>query len=116
MSEPLLVELWGFLEPDIEVVRASVERALEIELTLHESASIGPYYFAPLCASHAELTLRPNRDPSYDLDVDDPDEAFEEPDFPDFPVLLYVEWYATDHSCRQAADALGGEAQLLLVE
>lgn len=115
MAEPV-VELWGFPDADIEAVRAVVERTLGLEMTLHESESIGPYYHASLCAPHADLTLRPNLDASFDPETDDPDESLEEPDFPDFGCLLYVEWTTPGHTCRQAVDALGSEAQLLLVE
>lgn len=115
MAEPV-VELWGFLDPDVESVRRVVERALGLEMTLHESESIGPYYHASLCASHAELALRPNLDAAFDPETDDPEESLEEPDFPDFGCLLYVEWTTPGHSCRQSVDALGAEAQLLIVE
>ncbi len=115
MAEPS-VELWGFPDTDVEAVRGVVERALGVNMVLHESASIGPYYHASLCESHADLTLRPNLDASFDPDMDDPDESLEEPDFPDFGCLLYVEWKTAGHSCRSAVDALGGDAQLLLIE
>lgn len=115
MSDPT-VELWGFFESDVEKARAATERALSIRMDLHESESIGPYYHASLCASHADLTLRPNLDAAFDPDTDDPDECLEEPDFPDYGVLLYVEWHVPGHTCRNALAALGGDAQLLLVE
>jgi hypothetical protein len=115
VAEPV-VELWGFPDPDIEAVRGVVERTLGVLMDLHESAAIGPYYHASLCSSHADLVLRPNLDAGFDPDTDDPDESLEEPDFPDFGSLLYVEWSTTGHSCRQSVDALGAEAQLLLVD
>lgn len=115
MAEPF-VELWGFPDPDIEAVRAVVERTLGVTMELHESASIGPYYHASLCGAHADLVLRPNLDASFDPETDDPDESLEEPDFPDFGSLLYVEWATPGHTCRQSVDALGAEAQMLIVE
>jgi hypothetical protein len=110
------VELWGFHSDDVERVREDVERLLGVTFRLHESASIGPYYFAPLDEPESDLILRPNLDAGFDEDVDDPDDAFAEPDFPDFGVLLYVEWTNPGHTCRQSVDALGAEAQLLVVE
>ena len=109
------VELYGFLSGDIEEVREQVEGALGVRFTLFESSEIGPYYFAPLCAPHAELTLRPNLDASAEEDADEED-ALAEPDFPDFGVLLYVEWKTTGHSCRARVKKLEPDAQLLLVE
>jgi len=111
------LELWGFHTDDVEGVRELLERALEVRFQLVESESIGPYYYAPLCAPHAELTLRPNMDPAYDEDDDvDPDDALAEPDFPDHRVLLYVDWKTSSHDCRAKVRGLGGDAQLLLVE
>jgi hypothetical protein len=115
VAEPV-VELWGFPDPDIEAVRAVVERTLGVVLELRESASIGPYYHAAFCGAHADLVLRPNLDASFDPETDDPDESLEEPDFPDFGSLLYVEWTTNGHTCRQSVDALSSEAQLLVVE
>lgn len=109
------VELFGFVTDDVEGVRESVEAALGVRFTLFESAQIGPYFYAPLCEPHAGLTLRPNLDPSADEDADEED-ALAEPDFPDFGVLLYVEWRTSNHSCRQKTQALGPDAQLLMVE
>ena len=111
------VELWGFPEEDVERVRELVEKALDVRFALHESESIGPYYFAELCAPHAELTLRPNLDPGFDeADAADPEDALVEPDFPDFGVLLYVDWHTAAHDCRERVRRLGSDAQLLLVE
>jgi hypothetical protein len=115
MSEAA-VELWGFLSEDIERVREDVERILGVAFRLHESASIGPYYFAPLDAPDADLILRPNLDAGFDEDVDDPDDAFAEPDFPDFGVLLYVERKTEGKPGSGKLVALGATAQLLLVE
>ena len=109
------VELYGFVTDDVEGVRGQVEAALGVTFSLHESAQIGPYYFAPFCSPHAELTLRPNLDASADEDADEED-ALAEPDFPDFGVLLYVEWKTTGHSCRARVKKLEPDAQLLLVE
>ena len=114
MSEA--VELWGFLTDDVEVVRAEVERLLGVTFRMHESASIGPYYFAPLDEPESELILRPNRDAGFDEDLDDPDDAFAEPDFPDFGVLLYVERKSEGKPGSGRLAALGESAQLLLVE
>ena len=111
------VELWGFHAGDVEGVRAIVERSLGVTFELLESASIGPYYFAAFCAPHAELTLRPNLDAAFDEDSgEDPDDALAEPDFPDYGVLLYIDWHTREHACREKAQGLGAEAQLLLVE
>ncbi|HKC23887.1 MAG TPA: hypothetical protein VKF32_04050 [Thermoanaerobaculia bacterium] len=111
------VELWGFHAGDVEGVRAVVERSLGVTFELLESESIGPYYFASLCAPHAELTLRPNLDAAFDEDSgEDPDDALAEPDFPDYGVLLYIDWHTRGHACREKAQGLGAEAQLLLVE
>lgn len=110
------IQLWGFHTGDVEHVRAAVERALGVTFTLHESESIGPYYFAPFCEPHADLTLRPNLDPAFDADTDDEDEQFAEPDFPDYGVVLYVDWRSTSHTCRGRFQAMGPEGQLLLVE
>ena len=87
MSE-LSVELWGFLSEDVEGVREEVERLLGVTFEMHESASIGPYYFAPLA----------------------------EPDFPDFGVLLYVERKTEGKPGSGRLASLGATAQLLLVE
>jgi len=114
MSEA--VELWGFLSEDVESVREQVERLLGVAFRLHESASIGPYYFAELDEPEAELTLRPNLDAAFDEDADDPDDAYAEPDFPDFGVLLYVERGSGGKPGGGRLAALGGSAQLLLVE
>jgi hypothetical protein len=110
------VELWGFHTADVEEARAVVERVLGVPMTLHESEAIGPYYHVSFCSSHADLTLRANLDADFDPDVDDPDEALEEPDFPDFGTLLYVEWHGSSHGCRRAVEGLAPEAQLLVVE
>jgi len=111
-----IVELWGFHTPDVEEARALVERALGVPLTLHESDAIGPYYHVSFCSSHADVTLRPNLDVDFDPDVDDPDESLEEPDFPDFGTLLYVEWHNASHTCRKALEHLAPAGQLLIVE
>jgi len=109
------VELWGFRGDDVEAARELLERMLQVEMTLFESETIGPYFFARFCEPHAELTLRPNFDPDWDGDPED-DEALAEPDFPDFGVLLYVDWNTEGHSCRERLQALGADAELLLVE
>ena len=110
------VELWGFHTDDVEAVRERLERALGVSFALHESDTIGPYYFAPYCDEHADLTLRPNVDAAWDEDDGDPDDAYAEPDFPDYGVLLYADWRTAAHGCREKLRALGAEAQLLLVE
>ena len=115
MSEAA-VELWGFLSEDVESVREDVERLLGVVFRLHESASIGPYYFAELDEPESELILRPNLDAGFDEDVDDPDDVFVEPDFPDFGVLLYVERKSEGKPGGGRLAALGAFAQLLLVE
>ena len=115
MSEPR-IELWGFHTNDVDDVRQALEHALSVTFALHESESIGPYYFAPFCEPHADLTLRPNLDPAFDPDTDDEDEGLAEPDFPDFGVLLYVDWRSTSHTCLERFQAIGPEGQLLLVE
>ncbi len=115
MSEAA-VELWGFLSDDVEGVREEVERLLGVTFRMHESASIGPYYFADLDDPESDLILRPNLDAGFDEDVDDPDDAFAEPDFPDFGVLLYVERRSEGKPGGGRLAALGASAQLLLVE
>ena len=110
------VELWGFLSEDVEGVREEVERLLGVTFAMHESATIGPYYFAPLGEPAADLILRPNLDAGFDEETDDPDEAYAEPDFPDFGVLLYVERKDEGKPGGGRLAALGGSAQLLLVE
>lgn len=110
------VELWGFHTVDIEDVRALLERTLQVTFALHESESIGPYYFAAFCEPHADLTLRPNVDLDHDEEIDDPDSAFAEPDFQDYGVLLYVDWRTRAHECRARLQQLGAQALLLLVE
>lgn len=114
MSET--VELWGFLSDDVETVREEAERLLGVTFRMHESESIGPYYFAELDEPESELILRPNLDAGFDEDVDDPDDAYAEPDFPDFGVLLYVERKTDGKPGGGRLAALGGQAQLLLVE
>ena len=114
MSEA--VELWGFLTDDVEAVREEAERLLGVTFRLHESESIGPYYFAELDEPEAELILRPNLDAGFDEDVDDPDDVYAEPDFPDFGVLLYVERRSEGTPGGGRLAELGGSAQLLLVE
>ena len=111
-----IVELWGFHTTDVEEARVLVERALGVPMTLHESDAIGPYYHVSFCSSHADVTLRPNLDADFDPDVDDPEESLEEPDFPDFGTLLYVEWHNPSHTCRKALESLAPEGQLLIVE
>lgn len=115
MSEPA-VELWGFLTDDVESAREDAERLLGVTFRLHESASIGPYYFAELGEPESDLILRPNLDAGFDEDRDDPDDAFAEPDFPDFGVLLYVERRSAGKPGGGKLAALGKAAQLLLVE
>ena len=114
MSET--VELWGFLSDDVEAAREQAERLLGVSFRLHESESIGPYYFAELEDPESELTLRPNLDPDFDEDSGDPDDAFAEPDFPDFGVLLYVERKSEGEAGGGRLAALAEAAQLLLVE
>src|SRR5512146_1685761 len=114
MSEA--VELWGFLTDDVEGVREEVERLLGVTFRLHESASIGPYYFAELEEPESDLTLRPNLDAGFDEDLNDPDDAYAEPDFPDFGVLLYVEHRSGGKPGSGRLAALGDSAQLLVVE
>ena len=110
------MELWGFHGDDVDAVRHLLEEKLGVAFQLFESESIGPYYFAAYCEPHGDLTLRPNLDADFDEAVDDPDEALAEPDFPDFGVLLYADWRTASHACREKLNALGAEAQLLLVE
>jgi hypothetical protein len=110
------LELWGFHSDDVESVRELLEGALEVRFAMHESDTIGPYYFSLYCEPHADLTLRPNVDAAYDEDTDDPDSAYAEPDFPEYGVLLYVDWRTRAHACREKLKKLGPEAQLLLVE
>lgn len=110
------VELWGFLSDDVESAREEAERRLGVTFRLHESESIGPYYFAELDDPESELILRPNLDAGFDEDRDDPDDAYAEPDFPDFGVLLYVERKSDGKPGGGRLAALGDVAQLLLVE
>lgn len=110
------VELWGFHSEDVENVREEVERLLGVAFRLHESASIGPYYFSPLDEPESDLILRPNLDAGFDEEADDPDDAFAEPDFPDYGVLLYVERKTDGKPGSGRLAALGASAQLLLVE
>ena len=114
MSET--VELWGFLSDDVEAAREQAERLLGVSFRLHESESIGPYYFAELDEPESELTLRPNLNADFDEDADDPDDAYAEPDFPDFGVLLYVERKSEGKPGGGRLAALGEVAQLLVVE
>ena len=114
MSET--VELWGFLTDDVETAREEAERLLGVTFRLHESESIGPYYFAELDEPESVLTLRPNLDADFDEEVDDPDGAYAEPDFPEFGVLLYVERKAEGKPGEGRLAELGALAQLLLVE
>ncbi len=115
MSEPS-VELWGFPTEDVEGVREEVERLLGVAFALHESETIGPYYFAPLDDPEADLILRPNFAADFDEEVDDPDEAYAEPDFPEFGVLLYVERKTEGRPGAGRLAGLEASAQLLLVE
>ena len=115
MSEAA-VELWGFLSDDVERVREEVARLLGVSFRLHESESIGPYYFAELDEPEADLILRPNLDAGFDEETDDPEEALAEPDFPDFGVLLYVERRTEGKPGSGRLASLGETAQLLLVE
>ena len=110
------VELWGFLFEDVERAREEIERLLGVTFRMHESASIGPYYFARLDEPESDLILRPNLDAGFDEETDDPDDAFAEPDFPDFGVLLYVERKTEGKPGSGRLAALGSSAQLLLVE
>ena len=114
MSET--VELWGFLSDDVEAAREQAERLLGVSFRLHESESIGPYYFAELDEPESELILRPNLDADFDEDADDLDDAYAEPDFPDFGVLLYVERKSDGPPGGARLAALGEVAQLLVVE
>lgn len=115
MSDPA-VELWGFLSDDVERVREETERLLGVAFRLHESASIGPYYFAELDEPPSDLILRPNLDAGFDEETDDPDEALAEPDFPDFGVLLYVERKTEGKPGSGRLASLGESAQLLALE
>ncbi len=110
------LELYGFDTEDLEGVRELLEERLGVAFEAHESDLIGPYYFAPLCADHAEMTLRPNLDAAFDPEVDDPEESLAEPDFAGFGVLLYVEWRNTSHSCRELLQRIAPAGQLLAVE
>ena len=110
------VELWGFLSEDVEGVREEVERLLGVTFELHESSSIGPYYFAPLAEPESDLILRPNLDAGFDEEADDPDDACAEPDFPEYGVLLYVERKSEGKPGGGKLAGLGATAQLLLVE
>lgn len=110
------VELWGFLSDDVEAAREEVERLLGVRFRLYESETIGPYLFAELDQPEADLTLRPNVDADFDEEVDDPEEACAEPDFPDFGVLLYVERKAPGPPGEGRLAALGQAAQLLVTE
>mgnify|MGYP000983769352 CR=1 FL=1 len=74
MSEPS-VELWGFPTEDVEGVREEVERLLGVVFALHESETIGPYYFAPLDEPESELILRPNLGADFDEEADDLESA-----------------------------------------
>ena len=114
MSET--VELWGFLSDDVEAAREDAERLLGVTFRLHESESIGPYYFAELDEPESELTLRPNLDPDFDEDSGDPDDAFAEPHFPHYGVLPYVERKPGGAAGGGRLAALAEAAQLLLVE
>ena len=116
MSDAGTVEVSGFQTDDLEEVRAAVEAALGVTFQPFESQTAGDYYFTPFCPPHGELTLRGNLDPAFDPDTDDRDEAFAEPDFPDFGVLLYVERKAEGEPGGGRLAALGEVAQLLLVE
>lgn len=115
MTEPS-VELWGFPTEDVEGVREEVERLLGVAFELHESETIGPYYFAPLADPEADLILRPNLDVDFDEEVGDPDEAYAEPDFPEYGVLLYVERKTEGRPGSGKLAGLESSAQLLLVE
>lgn len=110
------VELWGFHSDDVEGVREEIERLLGVTFGLHESETIGPYYFAPLDDPEADLILRPNLDVDFDEEVDDPDDAYAEPDFPDHGVLLYVERKTAGKPAGGRLAALEASGQLLLVE
>ena len=110
------VELWGFLSEDVEAVREELERILAVSFELHESATIGPYYFAPLEEPESDLILRPNLDAGFDEETDDPDDAYAEPDFPEYGVLLYVERKTEGKPGGGKLSGLGATAQLLLVE
>lgn len=115
MSEPS-VELWGFRSDDVDGLREELEGRLGVGFQLHESETIGPYYFAPLDDPEAELILRPNLDPDFDEEADDPDDALAEPDFAEFGVLLYVERKAEGAPGDGRLAGLEGLGELLLVE
>lgn len=98
-----LVDLYGFERESIDAARASVERALEIELVAHESSYLGEYFRGGESAVE-DLILQHNYHAAL--------QQWVEPAHRDVPYLLYVTNPASPEVVRARLEAESGVRRL----
>src|SRR5262245_12657856 len=82
-------DLYGIAVEDIEVARQLIEGILGAELDAHESLYRGGDHYCKEL-DDGRLVLQPNNDLLWQ-DGDPVEERWAEPDFIDYPILLYVD-------------------------
>ena len=81
-------DLYGFLSEDLDELANVLGKALGISFFPHESSyHCGDYYVWEDSNGEEEFILQHNRDPF----ESDPSDAWTEPDFKEYPTLLYAE-------------------------
>lgn len=73
-------DLYGFRSNDLEEARASVEAALGVELSLHDSSYHGGDYYRKNTEANDEIVLQ----------INDDGEGWAEEDYKNYGVLLHV--------------------------
>jgi hypothetical protein len=97
------VDLYGFEHESIDVARASVERALGIELVEHESSYLGDYFRGGGDATE-DMILQRNYHPAV--------RQWVEPAHRNVPYLLYVNNPASPETVRARLEAEPGVRRL----
>jgi hypothetical protein len=92
------VDLYGIAVEDIEAARKLIESILEVELDAHESMYRGGDYYCKELDG-CRLVLQPNNDLLWQ-DDDPLEERWAEPDFSNYPILVYVEGHSDSNRIR----------------
>ncbi|GAA5534079.1 hypothetical protein Dalu01_02487 [Deinococcus aluminii] len=86
MKEKHWYAMYGSVEDDISSIAESVANAIETPMQARHSSYIGDYWMASPNMSHdslkSEIRIRMNYDPQFG--------GLEEPDHPQFPILVYI--------------------------
>lgn len=101
-------ELYGFTLNDIESARKIVEDSLNISFEIRDSFYVGDYYKYKNDRGE-EFFIKENKE-----SFEEGEEDYREPDFKDFPILLYIDESNEENVKRYKAALLAYEQIIFL--